>query len=337
MDQQVITGLLSYGMSGKIFHAPYLLHHPGFQLKAVTERSKKLASKDYPGIISYDTVSAMLNDPEIELVIVNTPNNTHAEFARQALKAGKHVLVEKPFAISSGEAKEVFDLSRKLGRKVMVYQNRRFSSDFLSLKNVINSGKLGDIIEVHLRYDRYRNFIGPKIFKETPIAGSGIFYDLGAHLIDQAISLFGNPASSFKTLGKYRKDSQVDDYAHLHLVFPGELNVFITVSMLVAAPLPGITVHGTKGSYIKELCDTQEDQLLSGMSPADEAFGEEHPGKEGLLTIINSESEKNVELIPSLKGDYGVLFEAVYQTIRNDALFPITEEQIMQQLKLLES
>ena len=188
-------------MSGKIFHAPYISHHPGFKLKAVTERSKKLAANDYPGIISYDSVSDTINDPDIELIIVNTPNNTHADYTRQALMAGKDVLVEKPFATSSREAMEVFEFAAKVGRKVMVYQNRRFSSDFLSVKNVVNSGKLGKLIEVHFRYDRYRSFIGPKVFKETPVAGSGIFYDLGAHLIDQAIALLGSPVKSYKILG----------------------------------------------------------------------------------------------------------------------------------------
>jgi scyllo-inositol 2-dehydrogenase (NADP+) len=337
MDQPIITGLLAYGMSGKIFHAPYIQHHPGFNLKAVTERSKKTASNDYPDLISYDTVNDLINDPDIELIVVNTPNNTHADYAKQALMAGKHVLVEKPFAVSTAEAMEVFELADKLNRKVMVYQNRRFSSDFLSLRNVIESNKLGKLIEVHFRYDRYRNYIGPKVFKETPIAGSGIFYDLGAHLIDQAIALFGDPVNSIKTLGSYRKDSQVDDYAHLHLIFPEYLNVFITVSMLVADPLPGIVIHGTKGSYVKEFCDTQEDQLLSGKTITDDDFGKELPGKEGRLTTIDANGKKITELIPSLRGDYGVLFEEVYQTIRNDLAFPITDHQIIQQLRLLES
>ena len=337
MDQPIITGLLAYGMSGKIFHAPYIQHHPGFKLKAITERSKKTASGDYPDVISYDTVDELINDPDIELVVVNTPNKTHADYAKQALIAGKDVLVEKPFAVTTAEAMEVFELADKLNRKVMVYQNRRFSSDFLSLRNVIESGKLGRLIEVHFRYDRYRNYIGPKLFKETPIAGSGIFYDLGAHLIDQSIALFGDPVNSIKTLGSYRKDSQVDDYAHLHLIFPEHLNVFITVSMLVADPLPGIVIHGTQGSYIKEFCDTQEEQLLSGKTITDEDFGEELPGKEGRLTTIDADGKKITELIPSLKGDYGVLFEAVNQTIRNDLAFPITDHQIIQQLRLLES
>lgn len=336
MQSPIITGLLAYGMSGKVFHAPFISQHSGFTFKAVTERTKKLAQVDYPGVLSYDTTAELINDPEIELIIVNTPNNTHAEYAKQALNAGKHVLIEKPFATSVAEAEEVFQLARQVGRRVMVYQNRRYSSDFLSLKQVLDSGKLGRIIEVHLRFDRYRNYIGPKAFKETKVPGSGILYDLGAHLIDQAICLFGKPVGANKTLGRYRDNSQVDDYGAIHLVFGNQINVFITVSMLVAQPLPGIVVHGTAGSYIKEFCDTQEEQLMAGRLPNDPGFGRELPGKEGRLTTIDAQGNMRHELTPSLQGRYMALFEDVYQAVRNSASFPVTEEQIMLQMRLLE-
>lgn len=335
MEKAIVTGLLAYGMSGKIFHAPFLKAHPGFKLHAVLERTKKLAGAEYPGIRSYDTSAELLDDAEVELLVVNTPNNTHFEYARQALLAGKHVLIEKPAATSYEEAKELFNLGKQLGKKVLIYQNRRWSSDFLSARQMIESGRLGQIIELHLRFDRYRDFIGPKAFKETPVPGSGILYDLGAHLLDQAISLYGKPLRAFKTLGKYRPGSLVDDYAHVHLQYPHQVNVFVTLSMLAADPQPGIVIHGTRGSYIKSFCDTQEDQLQGGMRPADEGFGLEPQGKEGRLTTISAEGKKITELIPSLPGRYIDLFEAVYQTIRHDVDFPVTEEQILIQMELL--
>lgn len=336
MQQPIVTGILAYGMSGKVFHAPFLAQHPGFDFRAVTERSRKQAQQDYPKVISYDSVDELLADDQIELVVVNTPNNTHAAYARQALQAGKHILVEKPFATSSAEAQEVFDLGRSLGKHVLVYQNRRYSSDFLAAKEVLESGRLGRIIEVHLRFDRYRNYIGPKAFKETPVPGSGIFYDLGSHMIDQAISLFGEPESSFKILGKYREGTLVDDYGTMQLQFASGMNVFITVSMLVAEPTPAIVIHGTKGSFIKELCDTQEEQLMAGMRPDDPGFGEEQQGKEGRLAVIEEQGHKTTELVPSLRGKYMALFEDVYQTIRAGAEFPVREDQIMYQMELLE-
>lgn len=327
---------MAYGMSGKIFHAPFVYHNPGFTLSAVTERTKKLAGADYPGIRSYNTTDELINDPDIELIIVNTPNNTHVEFATQALKAGKHVLIEKPAAPTVAEARQLFELGRSLGRKVLIYQNRRWSSDFVSTRKVIESGRLGQIIEVHLRYDRYRRAIGPKVFKETPIPASGILYDLGAHMLDQAISLFGKPLNCRKTLGSYRPGTKVDDYAFVQLTFPNQLNVYITVSLLVAQPLPGIMIHGTKGSYIKSFCDTQEEQIIAGKAITDDDFGIEPEGTEGRLTTVDEKGQKSDEYISSLPGRYMQLFDAVYQTIRHDEPFPVTEEQILAQLECLE-
>lgn len=193
-NKPVKTGLLSFGMSGKLFHAPFIANSPRYEFTAVVERSKKAAGLLYPDIISYNSVDELLANPEIELVIVNTPNDTHFEFSRQAMEAGKDVLVEKPFVPTAEEARTLFDLARKLGRKLMVYQNRRWNSDFYSVRDIIKSNKIGDIVEMHVRFDRFRSQIGPKAFKETPVPGSGIAYDLGSHIIDQIISLFGKGA-----------------------------------------------------------------------------------------------------------------------------------------------
>ena len=154
MQKPINTALLAYGMSGKLFHAPFIVSHPWFSFKGVLEHNTKRVNADYPEVKSYKTINEVLDDPEIELVIVNTPNNTHVDYARKALLAGKHILVEKPFAPTSREAKEIFDLGRKLNLKVLVYQNRRWSSDFIVTRDAIKSGKLGQIIEMHLRYDR---------------------------------------------------------------------------------------------------------------------------------------------------------------------------------------
>jgi predicted dehydrogenase len=324
-------------MSGKLFHAPFVHAHPGFDFKGVLEHNTKKVNADYPAIKSYDKLEEILGDPEIELVIVNTPSNTHVDYARKALLAGKDILVEKPFAPTVKEAQEIFDLGRKLGRKVMVYQNRRFSSDFAVTRDTIKSGVLGDIIEVHLRYDRYRAAIGPKVFKETPLPAAGIVYDLAAHLLDQTICIFGKPSTFRKTTGVYRKNSQVDDYGHIHLTYPKQVNVFISTSLLVAEPQPGIIIHGTKGSFVKSFCDRQEDQLIAGMKPGDPGFGEEEAGREGRLTLMNDQGDKSVELVPSITGKYMDLFEAIFQTIRNGSEFPVKELEVLTQIKILES
>ncbi|SKB72459.1 Gfo/Idh/MocA family oxidoreductase [Daejeonella lutea] len=337
MQKPIVTALLAYGMSGKLFHAPFVNFHQGFKFKGVFEHNNKRVNSDYPDVKSYDSLQEVLDDPEIELVIVNTPSNLHVEHTRQALLAGKHVLVEKPFAPTVKEAEDLFNLGRQVDKKIMIYQNRRFSSDFAVTRDTINSGKLGNIIEMHLRYDRYRAEIGPKAFKENPFPASGIVYDLAAHLLDQVICIMGRPERYRKITGVYRENSKVDDYGHIHLVYPGKKNVFITTSLLVADPLPGIVIHGTKGSFIKSFCDSQEDQLIAGMKPGDADFGREADGKDGILTTVNSVGEKNTEKVPSVRGRYIDLFEAVYQNVRNNISFPVKEEEVLIQLEILES
>ncbi|MDD4921648.1 MAG: Gfo/Idh/MocA family oxidoreductase, partial [Bacteroidales bacterium] len=212
MIYPIKTGLLSFGMSGKIFHSPFLTVHDGFQLTAVVERSMKKAQAEYPNIKSYDSVNELLADPEIELVVVNTPNPTHYEYALNALQAGKHVLLEKPFTVNSAEAKQLFEEARKFNRHILPYQNRRFDSDYLSVREVLASGKLGRLVEMHIRFDRYRQTIGPKAAQETQVPGSGLMYNLGPHLLDAVIAIFGKPLHWRKTLGYFRKNTLVDDY-----------------------------------------------------------------------------------------------------------------------------
>jgi len=335
MQKPINTGILSFGMSGKLFHSPFLDAHPGFNLMAVAERSEKKAQLRFPDIISYHSVEELLENPDLELIVVNTPNYTHFEFALKALRAGKNVLIEKPFAVTSEEAEILFSEATAAGLYILPYQNRRYDSDFLSVKEVLASGKLGRMVEAHLRYDRYRYGIGPKVAKETPMPGSGLLFDLGPHMLDMVLELFGNPLEWTKTLGHYRPGTQVDDYAHIHLKYPGQVQVFVTISMLVADVQPAFILNGTRGSYIKERSDIQEQQLLADMHPDHPSFGIEAAGKEGLLTQIAENGAQTQTLVPTVKSTYLNLFEAVYQTIRNGAPYPVSQDQILQQIAIL--
>ncbi|RQO72405.1 oxidoreductase [Pedobacter sp. KBW06] len=337
MEKEIITGLMAYGMSGKVFHAPFVHAHPGFKLHAVTERNHKNAENDYPGIISYSSIEELIGDEKIELIIINTPNNTHYDYAKKALAAGKHILVEKPFAASSAEAKEIFSLAKQLDKKVLFYQNRRWDSDFTSVRQVIESGKLGKLSEVHFRYDRYRSTIGVKSFKEEPVAASGLMYDLGPHLLDQALSIFGKPDSFHKILGKNRVDTKVDDYFSIHLSYPNSVNVFVHSNMMVVDALPAFVINGTLGSLHKVRADSQEEQLLKGMKVSDPAYGIEAAGTEGKLTLIDEQGNKTKQDIPSLRGSYLPLFEAVYRSLAHQQPYPVTEEQVITQLEILEA
>jgi len=338
MSSSIVTGILSYGMSGRLFQSPFVNAHPGFQFKAVVERSRKKAAVRYPDVISYDSINELLSDDEIELVIVNTPGYTHFDFAMQSLKAGKHVLIEKPASGTVEQVKALYDEARARNLHVMVYQNRRWDSDFQSVKQVIESGRLGKLIEVHFRFDRYNPVLSPKAFKEDAGLGiNGLVYDLGPHLLDQVISLFGRPLNFNKQVGINREDSTVIDYFSIQLSYPNQLNVFVTSSLLVAQPLPAFVVHGTLGSYIKERCDVQEEQLDKEVLPDYEAYGIEPAGSEGVLVTVGPDKQKVTEHVASTKGNYMHLFDAVYHTIRNGALYPITEEHVAWQMEIIEA
>lgn len=335
MRSLIKTGILSFGTSGKIFHAPFVKAHPGFEFSAVVERTDKKAHLYYPNIKSYDSVDELMQDGGIDLVIVNTPNATHYEFALKALRNNKHVLVEKAFTITSMEARSLFNEAKKVQRLVLPYQNRRYDGDFLSVRKIIESGKLGRLVEVHFHFDRYRYDIGPKA-KEKPGLGSGILYDLGPHLIDSAIAIFGTPLRWSKTLGQFRPDTRVDDVVHLQLSYADGLQVFLHASVLVADVQPAFVMHGTKGSYIKKRVNIQEEQLLEGKSPDDPDYGIEPEGNEGKLTVVDADGGVHTEKIIAGKGDYKKVFEDVYNAIINRVPYPVSEKEIIKQLEILE-
>ena len=334
MNQPIKAAMLAYGMSGKIFHAPFLDAHQGFELTAVLERTHKNAEKDYPGIKTYQEIGALLADPSIELVVVNTPNFLHFEQAKLALEAGKHVLVEKPVTATAEELEMLYSLADKQQKQLLFYQNRRWDSDYQSLVNVVNSRVLGPIHEAHLRFDRYNLALSPKAFKENPVAASGIQYDLIPHVLDQAIALFGVPDKYYKRLSKLRPESQVDDFCSLQLSYGGGLEVYVVASLVTANPSPAFRVYGQKGSFEKIRSDVQEDQLKEGVKPLDSQYGKPPVGAEGTLTIAKEGSLVSSSH-PEDRSNYLGLFEAVYQTLRNGAPYPVTREQQLAQLRIL--
>jgi scyllo-inositol 2-dehydrogenase (NADP+) len=329
------TGILSFGMSGKIFHAPFLELHQGFELRSVVERHSKSAAEIYPSIRSYDSVDDMLTDPELELVVVNTPNDTHEAYVLKALQAGKHVLVEKPFATSIEAARALFEEARLRHLCLLPYQNRRNDTDFMSVQRIVESGVLGRLVEVQFRFDRYRPEIGPKKFKENPVPGSGLLYDLGPHLLDQVITLFGRPEKWTKTLGYFRENTMVDDYAHLNLSYPDGMQVYVTASMLTVDAPPAFQLFGTKGSFTQHRTDPQEAQLVGGMTPSDPLYGKECVGDEGYLWFMDGQGTKQLQRTERSSSTYLHTFDAVYRTIRLGEAFPVCEEDVLLQLEIM--
>ncbi|OGX81539.1 oxidoreductase [Hymenobacter coccineus] len=330
------TGLLAYGMSGKLFHAPFITAHAGFELSAVVERHDARMAADYPCVRSYPSVAEFLADPALELVIINTPSGLHVEQARQALLAGKHVLIEKPVAAKAAEWQALGALAQEQGRHLLAYQNRRWDTDFGAVRRVVESGQLGQLIEAHFRYDRYKTALSPKPFKETPGPAVGLAYDLGPHLVDQAISLFGRPLGVRKVQGHYRPGGLIDDFFSFHLRYPAGLNVWLTAGLLVAAPGPAYVLHGTRGSYQKGRTDPQEAQLLAGLRPTDPAYGHELPGSDGHLTLAGPDDGLSTQPDPAPSGNYLGLFDAVAQTIRHNHPYPVRADEVAWQLEILE-
>ncbi|MEO6490233.1 MAG: Gfo/Idh/MocA family oxidoreductase [Ferruginibacter sp.] len=327
------TALCSFGMSGLVFHAPFLSAHPGFNLYAVWERTNKVASTIYPGILSFDSFDKLLEDTTIDLVIVNTPNHTHYDLAKKALMAGKHVLVEKAFTVTVTEAEDLVRISYEQQKLLAVFHNRMFDSDFKTVKQVISSGLLGNIIEAEFHFDRYKPELSPKIHKEQPLPGSGLLHDLGPHLIDQALYLFGLPASVYGFTRIVRPGSRVNDYFDVTL-FYNDKTVRLRSSLMVKEPLAAYSVHGNKGSFIKTRADIQEDVLKTGKSLEISGWGIEPSSAEGTLNRIEN-GNTIISRVPSLPGNYMDYYTGLYNAIAHEKPLPVSASDGLNVIKVI--
>ena len=332
--QKIKTALLSYGMSGKVFHAPFLTIHPGFELMGSWERSKKLIQADYPEVKSYPTIEDVLSD-DIELVVVNTPVGTHFEYAKKVLLAGKHALVEKAFTTTVAEAQELAALAKEKGLKLAVFQNRRWDSDFKTVQKVILDGVLGELVEAEFHFDRYNPNLSPKQHKETANSGAGILKDLGPHLIDQALCLFGLPKAVFADIRITRAHSLVDDWIDILLFYP-DFRVRLKASFFVREANPAYTIQGKKGSFLKPRGDVQEDELKLGKKPNLDTWGTESDANQGLLHTEINGAVFNAK-IPTLQGNYYDFFDGVYQSILNDKTEPVTAQDGVHVMQIIEA
>jgi len=323
--QSINTALLSFGMSGQVFHAPFLNVHNGFNFYGVWERTKNLARERYPSVKTFRSLDELLDDKSIELVVVNTPSVTHYEYAKACLNGGKNVIVEKPFTSTIEEGEELIKLAKEKSKLLSVYQNRRYDSDYKAIKKVVDEHLLGTLIEAEFHYDRFTEQLSYKVHKETPTPGVGIVYDLGSHLIDQALTLFGMPASVFADIDILRPGSKVDDYFEL-LMFYDHFRVRIHSSLLVREPLPAYIIHGTKGSFIKAKTDVQEIALQAGNIPNTPDWGKEPENEQGLL---HTEKDGKIirEYLPSFQGNYMDYYDGIYKALRLGQAPPVTAEE----------
>ena len=333
--QTIRTALLSFGMSGKLFHAPFLASVAGFKLAGAWERTSQLITKEYGEAKSYKTLDEVLSDNDVALVVVNTPTSTHFEYASKALLAGKHVVVEKAFTTNASEAQQLDALARKQKLKLTVYQNRRWDSDFLTIKKVVEEKDLGEIVEVSISYDRFNPGLSPKLHRESPGPGSGNLLDLGPHCLDQALVLFGMPQQLFADIRTCRTGSQVDDYFEILLYYP-KLRVRLHSSYFVKEGGPGYMLQGTKGSFLKNRVDVQERQLKGGMKPNEKGFGVEDEADHGILNV-ESGGDSSRTKVKSLPGNYGRFYEMLHAAMTKNEPVPVTPEDGIRVMKMIDA
>lgn len=333
--QSIPTAILSYGMSGEIFHAPLLEAHAGFELKKIWQRNSDSAKQRYPRVDVVTTLTEILNDPLIELVVVNTPNETHLDFATQALEAGKHVVVEKPFTPTARDAAQLISLAKKNNRILTVFQNRRWDGGFCTIRKVIEWGMIGKLVEYEVHYDRFRNFVTPNTWKEEPAPGSGILFNLGSHILDQVVLMFGMPKTISAVVGIQRPEGKVEDFYDLRLQYK-DINVIVKSSYLVREQGPQFIAHGVNGSFVKYGIDPQEDALKQGQIPGTPGWGTEPENLWGKLnTEINGlHFEGKIETIP---GNYLTFYENVFAAIRHGQDLLVKPEQALQVIQLIEA
>lgn len=329
------TALLSYGMSGEVFHAPLLHVHAGFSLYAVVQRKTPTAPKRYPGVKMYTGFDAVLNDPAVELVIVNTPNDTHYEYTRRLLEAGKHVVVEKPFTVTAEEAGKLIALAEQNKKVLTVFQSRRWDGDFLTLRRVIENKWVGQIVELEAHYDRFRNYVEPNTWKEEAAPGTGILYNLGSHMLDQILVLFGMPREVDARIGTQRPGGRVDDFYDIRLGYD-KFHVIVKSSYLVREPGPRYMLHGTEGSYIQYGIDVQEQALKEGKYPNVPGWGQAPKDFWGKLNT--SIGGLHIEgYIETLAGNYLGFYENVYQAIRAGGVLDVKPQESMRVIQLIET
>lgn len=326
------VAIIGFGLSGRYLQAPFFKANPNFNLKTIV--TSQDAKSIFPNVAIAQNLEQVLADETIDLVSICSPNATHFEYAKRTLLAGKHVLVEKPFTATVAEAEELMALSQKQGKILSVFQNRRFDSDFLTVQSVIKSGFLGKIINFEIHFNRYKPILNPKKWKEMVAPASGIIYDLGSHIIDQAVALFGTPQNVWGQTFTQREHSEIDDAFDIKLDY-GDLKVSLRSSLLVREDSPRYIIHGTKGSFVKHGIDVQEDHLKAGILPTDAHFGIEPATNSGILsTEMNGISFRgNVE---TMKGNWALLFQNLHDAIVNDKELFIKPEEVLEQIRIIE-
>lgn len=325
------VGLTAYGMSGKVFHGPLLEASDKLNLCAVVERTKNESEKFHPKAKIYRSLEELLYDSDINWVVINTPHFMHFEQAFAALQAGKNVVIEKPMCLTVKQAEILIAKAKDLNKALTVFQNRRWDSDFLTVEKLVESGKLGTVTLFESRYDRFRNYIEPNTWKEIDGEGSGLLYNLGSHLIDQALKLFGKPETVFSKIRKERIGSQVPD-SYLLILSYANLEVRLSSSYHIKEEMPRFAVHGSEGSFVKFGLDVQEEALKKREKILNASWGLEPENLWGILNLADGSREK----WPSERGDYLAFYNELADYCKGGKSLPVSADEALNVIKVIE-
>jgi predicted dehydrogenase len=310
------VALLGFGFAGQTFHAPFIVTTPGLTLRVVASGQPARVAAAYPDVRAVGSPHEAITQDDVDLVVIATPNDTHAPLAEAALRAGRHVVVDKPFTITLDEARAVVATAEAAGRLVSVFQNRRWDSDFLAVRHALEAGLIGDVVELRSEIARWRPQVRDR-WRERPGPGAGLWYDLGPHLVDQAVVLFGPPDTVRATLRTQRPGGQTDDWCHAVLDYPTR-QVILSASMLAAEPAPRFVVRGTTGSLVKRGVDQQERHLIAGARPGDGDWGAD---ADPLVLFRDGEDAVS---IPAPPGDYGLFYARMRDAIHRGSGVPVS-------------
>ncbi len=334
----VNVGLIGFGAAGKTFHEPIITSVPGLNLSKIYETNDsniQILKTKYTDDMITNNIKDIFSDENIDLVVLSVPNIAHYDLAKQALESGKNVVVEKPFTVTSEEADKLINLAGHKNKILTVHQNRRWDSDFRTIEKIVKENLLGDLVEYEAHYDRFRSYIKENSWRENDIPGSGILYDLGAHLIDQAQCLFGVPEEIFADLQIQRSEGKTIDNFEIILHYP-KVKVTLKAGMLVREVGPHFSLYGKNGSFLKFGMDVQEAALKKGLTPKNtENWGVEPESLWGKLdTEVNG--SHFVGKIESETGDYRKFYKNVYKAILGEEEIAVKAYQARNTIKIIE-
>jgi scyllo-inositol 2-dehydrogenase (NADP+) len=331
MSPMLSIGLLGHGYAGATFHAPVIAHCGSARLAAIATSQPEPARAAWPNAKVVADLDALLALPEVDCVVIATPNDTHYEQAKRVLEAGRHVVVDKPVTLTAAEALDLARLAHARSRLFVPFHNRRWDGDFLTLRALLDSGELGRVTYFESHFDRFRPQVRTR-WREQASRGGGLLFDLGPHLIDQALALFGVPETVSATVKTRRDGGDAADFAHLVLGY-ADKDVVLHTSMLAAVDAPRFVVHGTRGGYQKYGLDTQEDQLKQGLTPDDVEFGSGNPP--GVLRALDGEIETE-RPVPTLDGQYAAFYRTLAAAIRTGTPPPVAAQDAVDVMTLIE-